>query len=65
MILFKLLTIILVISPNLSKSKVPVVSLIILGNEIEAKLHTAISSFEENSTISVQRFEFLIVPKFF
>uniref|UniRef100_A0A2M4B5G7 Putative secreted protein n=1 Tax=Anopheles triannulatus TaxID=58253 RepID=A0A2M4B5G7_9DIPT len=31
---------------------------------IEARLQTAISSFEEYSTISVHRFEHLIVPTF-
>ena len=36
-----------------------------IGNEMDAKLHTAISSFEVNSIISVHKFDDLIVPKFF
>ena len=35
------------------------------GKPIEAKLQTATSSFEEYSTISVHKFDDLIVPRFF
>lgn len=51
-------------STNLLKSKVQS-SLTNLGNAIDAKLQTATSSCDVYSTISVQRFEQCIVPRFF
>ena len=36
-----------------------------IGRAIDARLHTAISSAEVYSSISVQRFEERIVPRFF
>src|SRR5882724_10179466 len=61
MILFRFTVITFVISNNFLKSKfLPVAK---RGNEMLARLHTAISSGEQYSIISVQRLLLRIVPK--